>query len=215
MSNAPTNLDTKPVIGLDDLPSKIRNKITCDGDETTACWHWTGSFTNGRTRMREPKPREDDTGMRAVASYRQLERGTPQVHVRELGYATSALRVVYGLARRLPLADVPRLGRCLNDRCVSPHHVQELGPVVKGQQFAAALREMEALIPQEHTPPHPRPVLTGDPNVEQPLATLQRVRPFSGFSIESAEDECGLPRGSITPAIWAEYVAWDEATSDD
>jgi hypothetical protein len=51
--------------------------------------------------------------------------------------------------------------------------------------------------------------LTGDANAEQPLDTLKRVRPFSELSIDSAEEECGLPPGTITPELWLEYVTWD------
>lgn len=200
---------------LDGLPTRIRNKIRCDGAETTACWEWTGSFTKPRNRPKVVSGRPDYQGNARETFYFCNDRGVPTVQAPELGYAVPATRLVFARYHGIPLADVPRLGRCMNDRCVSPHHTQDLGPVVKGNPHAAALREFEKLIPREHTPPHPRPQLVGDPNAEQPLATLQRVRPFSGFSIESAEDECELPRGSITPAIWAEYVAWDEITPDD
>lgn len=192
-----TNHATKCV---SELPTKLRNKISCDGVETTDCWLWTGSFTKPRPRPRDGRP--------TLAN----ERGTPMVHEPTAGYPVNAIRVVYAAAREVPLNLVPRLGRCLDDRCVSPHHVQERGPVVKGSPHAAALREMEKLIPKEHTPPHPRPQLVGDPNVEQPDATLRRCRPENWLTIESAEDECKLPRGSITPAVWAAYVAWDEVT---
>jgi hypothetical protein len=206
----------KPPKTLSDLPHRLQNKIRVDGeDERLACWIWTGSFTKPRHRHRGYRVPAGYTGARANSGTMVSDRGTPMVHASELGYPTSAARVVYARFHDIPLAVVPRLGRCPDDRCVSPHHVQDLGPVIKGTPHAAAMRELEAMLPQEHTPPHPRPVPTDDPNVEQPLDTLKRVRPFSGISIESAEDECELPRGSITPTTWAEYVAWDEANPED
>ena len=194
---------------LDGLPHRLRKKIQCDGPETTACWIWTGSFTKPRNRPRTVYGRPDYEGNSKEAFYFCNDRGLPTVQAPELGYPVAATRVTYARFHGIPLADVPRLGRCADDRCVSPHHVQDLGPVIKGNPHAAALREMEKLIPQEHTPPHPKPVLVGDANAEQVDATLRRVQPYAEFSIESAEDECELPRGSITPAIWAAYKAWD------
>ena len=206
----------EPVPGsLDGLPSRLRKKIQCDGPETHACWEWTGSFVKPRQRPRTVSGKPDYEGNASETFYFCNDRGLPTVHAPELGYATTAVRVVYARYTGRPLADVPRLGRCANDRCVSPHHVQDLGPVVKANPHAAALREMEKLIPQEHTPPHPRPQLVGDPNVEQPLDTLKRRKPATWQTISSAEDECDLPRGSVTPAIWAAYKAWDEEQDPD
>lgn len=138
-------------------------------------------------------------------------RGLPTMWVGALGYPVAAYRVVYAAAHGLDLKEVPKLMRCTDDRCVSPHHVQDGGPVPQQAQHAGAMRVLEQFMPGE---PNPRPQLADDANAETPLATLQRVRPFSELSIESAEDECELPRGSITPDIWAAYLAWDEANPD-
>lgn len=207
-----TNADLK---SLSALPTRLRNKIAIDGDETTACWIWTGSFTQPRTRHRDYRVTPNYTGFRHKTGSLVNDRGTPMVHASELGYPTSANRVVYARFHGIPLDRVPRLQRCTCDRCVSPYHAKDLGPVVKPNPLAAVLKEFELAEAEPHTPAHPRPTLVGDPAVEQPLDTLKRVRPFAGLSIESAEDECQIPRGSVTPAVWAEYVAWDEANPED
>ncbi|QEE37894.1 MULTISPECIES: hypothetical protein [unclassified Methylobacterium] len=187
-----------PFKSLTDLPTKLRNKIRCDGDETLDCWIWTATFIPARKRVKD--------GRGSLSN----ERGTPMVHAPELGYPTNACRVVYARACDAPLTAVPRLGRCIDDRCVSPHHVRDLGPVIKGTPHAAALRAMEAMIPKEPEAPHPRPQLVGDPNVEQPGETLRRLRPDTWMEIIHAEEECHLPPGSISPEVWADYVIWDE-----
>lgn len=205
MTNAPHQAPGS----LAGLPTRLRNKITCDDpDERLGCWTWTGSFTKPKQRSREYRVTDDSTKFRHRTGYVTNDRGTPMVHAPELGYPTAAQRVVWARFHGIPLADVPRLQRCPDDRCVSPHHAQPLGPVVKPRQFSAALSVMEEAVAEPHTPAHPRPQIPDDPNVQSPRETLWATEPFGGVSLETAEQECGLPRGSITPELWAEYQAW-------
>lgn len=205
--------EPRPYLTLTELPTRIRNKIRCDGgNEREACWEWTGSFRAPTRYHKEYAVQEDTSRFRHTTGCMVNARGTPTVWVGSLGYPVAAYRVVYGLVYGLDLKAVPKLGRCANDRCVNPHHTQDMGVVPNTRPHTGAMRVLEQYAPQQE--PHPRPQLVDDPNAETPLATLQRVRPFSELSIESAEDECELPRGSIKPATWAEYLAWDEANPD-
>lgn len=203
---------SRPPISLTNLPPRIKNKIRCDGDETTACWCWTGSFRPPSRRHKEYPVADDFQKFRHTTGCLVNARGLPTMWVSALGYPTAAYRVVYAVVHGLNLKEVPKLIRCTDDRCVSPYHVQDGGPVPQLNQHAGAMRVLEQYAPQAE--PHPRPQLVGDPAAETPLETLQRVRPFCEMSIESAEDECELPRGSITPEVWAEYVLWDENSPD-
>lgn len=206
MTDAPTPLS------LTELPARIRKKIRLNlENEREACWEWIGSFRAPARYHKEYPVKEDTSRFRHTTGCMVNARGTPTVWVGALGYPVAAYRVVYGLVHGIDLKAVPKLGRCANDRCVNPHHTHDMGSVPDTRPHLGAMRVLEQFMPGE---PHPRPQLVGDANAETPLATLQRVRPFSELSIESAEDECELPRGSITPETWAQYLAWDEANLD-
>lgn len=192
---------------LSELPARITRKIELGPDpdpgsivppETRCCWLWTGAFTPPRTRVRKYRVPENETYVRNFFAHRQTDRGLPIMHSPELGYPTSAVRVVYAQAIGMSVRDVPALIRCTEDRCVSPHHV------VPSSRAKPKARVVEApALPDTAT-------ASAEDLRRSVLDRLKHARPGSFLSPASAAEEAGLAPELVTPEIWMAYLEWDE-----
>lgn len=185
---------------LDDLPPKLRKKI--DASDPNGCWLWTGSFSPPAQRFRGYYVPPDFNGFRTSQGRMALMRGTPNVRSAEKGYAVPAYRVVYAECHEIPLDDAPQLGRCTNDRCVAPHHMEDKGPV-----------RHKTMVRERRPPPAPGELRA--PTVNQMLGLLKARRPYALVPKEAAEAEMEWPTGSIPDDVWLKYVRWDEKQPDD
>ncbi|GEP04448.1 hypothetical protein MOX02_24860 [Methylobacterium oxalidis] len=168
-------------------------------DECAACWLWTGSFTAPRRRYKAYRIPEDYEGRRNIAGCFQQERGMPTIRIPEKGYAVSAVRHVYAELKCIGYDEVPRLSRCLDERCVNPHHTLELD--VSPFEIRKRAAEVKGIVFEAVS-------------AAEVMEILQRIRPATWANFATAESECELPSGSITDAIWREYVLWDDANPD-
>ncbi|TXN51622.1 hypothetical protein FV241_30015 [Methylobacterium sp. WL2] len=179
--------------------------------ERTGCWVWTGYVRKERQRFRLYPTPADYGGVRNSVGSIQGERATPEVRDPQRGHRkVPAHRRVYAVLTGVHIDDVPTLARCLNEKCVSPHHVLETGPTPK------EIRRRAAEIAEGISFEEPAADATAEAApVVDVMETLKDKRPAIWVERDGAEAECGLPSGSITPEMWAEYVIWDEANPED
>ncbi|MHB2210624.1 hypothetical protein ACYCO6_30010 [Methylobacterium sp. CM6257] len=202
------------------LPANLQKKITIEpGGEHCACWLWTGYTRPERRRFRTyPVPAEYD-GWRNSAGSVQGERATPEVRDPQKGKTkVPAHRRVYALLTGVHIDDVPTLARCLNDKCVSPYHVLETGLSPKAIRQRAVEIFESAMLQEIENASNSQAEAPADAEAAAPIdvmATLKSERPAGWLDAASAEIECRLPPGSITPEMWVEYAIWDEENPEE
>ncbi|GJE78063.1 hypothetical protein [Methylorubrum suomiense] len=205
---------------LTSLPPRLQNKILLEtgpeGDETAACWLWTGTVKRARSRFRHFVPGPDYDGARLSPGAYRNDRDTPMVRSPEYGYAVPANRVVYASANRQPVKSVPFLKRCANDLCVSPHHsLPQEGRqprfrcVGVGKPRKAHQRPNLGIVEASGSV-RPAPAVEPGPERLAPSAALQRLRAADVSPYQTPADaarEAGIHPDDVTPHVWSIYYA--------
>lgn len=182
------------------LPKRLQAKITRNDQKPAECWEWTGACAPARLRLQTmPLPKATTVG-RPRGRPRQSdvitvrERALPKAHSAAHGYPVPAYKLVYSIVKGIPYGDLPRMQRCLNDRCVHPDH--------------------------QHQTQHPtnkpgRSWHLGPKKCESVLEMLQRARPRPStmLSPQTAAEELGI--AEIPMDVWIEFVKWDEENPED
>jgi len=190
-----------PLKSLAELPARIQKKISLEDPirgERACCWIWTGSKTAARQQFRHYRVPDDRERYTEKVGSIVTNRAVPTCHHPELGYAIPAHRVIYAETRGVPVSRVPRLGRCLNDLCVSPWHCTEIG--------AVATRRSEVSPVVEAVP--------GDKSYEIALSKLIAANPHPDLSREGACDDAGLKPADVSNACWAAFEKWRAENPD-
>lgn len=182
------------------LPKQIRSKVRVQ--KRTGCWLWQGTIRPARQRQRLSRyvSRVYDTF--GDPCRLEFEAALPEVWDGRKGAKVAAHRFVRSVLTCTPIDEVPRLSRCHDPRCVSPFHNLEIGPPVATRKPARTVA----------------PVPSIEIGVDV-LAVLKERNYSTSFQapddFPSIENDCDLPPGSLTMAIWTEYVQWDMKENPD
>lgn len=201
--------DPKP---LKRLSRAVQKKVELEienANEENCCWLWTGAFKQPRRALRLYSDRETREGhgggnrgrpSEGAAGFYAQERGLPMMRLSGTKSVISAARIIYSEVYDLPIDEVPHLRRCVNDRCVSPYHVNPVGKYVRyTKRTQDAPPEPAPGAPAQSTPP----VMS----VDTILMTLIRKDVYTGHDGPAAgAEEAGLDPALVTPEIWKQYI---------
>lgn len=196
------------------LSRAIQKKVVLEienADETNCCWIWTGAFKQPKQQAlrlySNHASREAHGGgnrgrpSEGLAGYYTRERGLPMMHLSGTKSVISAARIIYAEVYDLPIDEVPHMRRCVNDRCVSPYHLNPTGKRMRYTRFAA--EEVRAPAPGS-APGAPAPPIM---SVDSILMTLIRKDVYTGHDGPAAgAEEAGLDPALVTPEIWKQYI---------
>jgi hypothetical protein len=197
---------------FNDLPERIRKKITVRGSKKVECWEWTGFTKQAKLRYRPYKVSDTYSGHRNFAGCHQADRALPQVHDPKYGGKVAAHRAIYSIITCTTINDVPALDRCVNPRCVSPYHVTVKGPSpnqVKGVVSKRDLVDVEnkaTSIPDKDPAVEVATAGTGMSFAEV-CEKLIEHQPLVELGPGAAAEEYGLDL-PLTEAAWPGYLSW-------